>query len=286
MAGSEHGDSAPLGELMARWREDLAAWAIPERITSAVDESPWPLPAEVFARRADRAATAPAGPSFEEAWAALDPLGSVLDVGAGVGAASLPLLPRCTTLTAVDADERMLTLFAERAEAAGHHASCVAGRWPEVAPLVPVADVVTCHHVFYNVPDLDDVVRALTDHARRRVVAEVSTAHPLTSLNPLWLRFHGLVRPQRPTGADIVAILQALGLRVSVRQWRSTGGPDYGSFAELTDVTRRRLCLPPSRTGEVAEALADLGAADGHPADPGSFGRDVLTISWDGTASG
>ncbi len=286
MTESERGAGPRLGELMARWREDLAAWAIPERIISAVDESPWALPADVFARRADRSATTPEGPSFEEAWAALDPPGSVLDVGAGAGAASLPLLPRCTTLTAVDADERMLTLLAERAEAAWHHVSRVTGRWPEVAPLVPVADVVTCHHMFYNVPDLDEVVRALTSHARRRVVAEVSAVHPLTSLNPLWLRFHGLVRPERPTGEAILVILEAMGLRVQVRRWHSPGGPDYGSFAEMTDITRRRLCLPPSRAAEVAGALAEQGVTEEHPADPGSFCRDVLTFWWDGAAEG
>jgi len=74
-----------LTELLDGWRRDLAAWAIPEEITAAVAESPWVLPRQVFARRADRVRAAPAGPSFQRAWAALDPPGSVLDVGAGAG---------------------------------------------------------------------------------------------------------------------------------------------------------------------------------------------------------
>lgn len=286
MGGPELDPGAALSGLMARWREDLAAWAIPESITSAVSESPWPLPAEMFARRAARAAAEPGGPSFEAAWAALDPPGSVLDVGAGAGAASLPLLPRCTSLTAVDNDERMLTLLAQAAGARGLSATCVSGRWPEVAPMAPVADVVVCHHVFYNTPDLDAVVRALTEHARRRVIAEVSAVHPLSSLNPLWVRFHGLARPTRPTGDDILAILTAMGLAIQVRRWHSPGGPDYGSFAEFTEITRRRLCLPPSRTREVAEALAETGATQEHPAGPRSPGRDVLTLTWDAQAGG
>lgn len=284
MTRSGPGSEAQLPELLERWRADLAAWAIPEHISSGVTESPWALPGAVFARRADRSAATPGGPSFEQAWAALDPPGNVLDVGAGAGAACLPLLPRCAELTAVDADEAMLALLAERARAAGHQVSRVTGRWPDVAPRVPAADVVTCHHVFYNVPDLDAVVRALTSHARRRVVAEVATTHPLTSLNKLWGKFHGLVRPERPAGADIVAILEAMGLRIQVQEWHSPGGPDYSSFAELTEVTRRRLCLPPIRSDEVARALTELGADGPHPADPGSFGRDVLTIWWDGEA--
>ena len=49
------------------------------------------------------------------AWAALDPPGSVLDVGAGTGAACIPLLGRTTALTAVDTDPELLALLARRA---------------------------------------------------------------------------------------------------------------------------------------------------------------------------
>ena len=72
--------AAAVGALAERWRSDLAAWAIPEHITAAVADSPWVLPRTVFARRADRLAATPSGPSFEREWAALDPPGSVLDV--------------------------------------------------------------------------------------------------------------------------------------------------------------------------------------------------------------
>src|SRR5262249_58555239 len=87
---------APLTELLDRWREDLAAWAIPEHITAGVAESPWVLPRQVFARRADRLRRDPRGPPFERACEALHPPGSVLDVGSGAGAACLPLAPRPT----------------------------------------------------------------------------------------------------------------------------------------------------------------------------------------------
>jgi SAM-dependent methyltransferase len=284
-------DAAPAGSrkpdlagLLARWRDDLASWAIPACILASVPESPWVLPGKVFARRADRLSTEPAGPSFDRAWAALDPPGTVLDVGSGPGAASLPLLPRTTALTAVDADEPMLALLAERSGARGVRADCIAGRWPDVAGQVPAADVVTCHHVAYNVPDLGPFVTALTDHARRLVVIEVAYLHPLTSLNELWLRFHGLARPGRPTGVDILAILTAMGLRIGHERWSRPAGADYESFAELTDVTRRRLCLPPQRAADVADALIEAGVDPAHPQDLGSSGRDVLSIWWNGSA--
>jgi SAM-dependent methyltransferase len=273
-----------LTSLLDSWRGDLAAWAIPEHISAAVTESPWVLPRQVFARRADRLAGAPSGPSYEVAWAALDPPGSILDVGAGAGAASLPLLARATALTAVDSDAPMLALLAERAAAQGVSARCVPGSWPEAASQIPAADVVTCHHVLYNVPDLAPFVTALTGHARRLVVTEVTATHPLVTLNELWLKFHGLQRPDGPTAAGLLRILAAMGLRPSYQRWHRPGGADYASFDELTDVTRRRLCLPPERAGEVAGALVGAGADPRHPVDLGSSGRDVVTIWWAGGA--
>jgi 2-polyprenyl-3-methyl-5-hydroxy-6-metoxy-1,4-benzoquinol methylase len=272
---------ADLAELLEQWRSDLAAWAIPSSITAAVAESPWVMPRQVFARRADRLATDPGGSSYDRAWEALDPPGAVLDVGSGPGTACLPLIPRATSVTAVDSDQAMLGLLADRAAARSVQARCVLGSWPQVGPQVPVADVVTCHHVLYNVPDLGPFIKALTGHARRRVVLETAMTHPLTSLNPLWLKFHGLARPDRPTAADALAILAAMGLTIGQLSWRRPAGSDYASFDELTGVTRRRLCLPPERTAEVANALIELGVDPDDPLDLGSSGRDVLTIWWD-----
>jgi SAM-dependent methyltransferase len=269
-----------LEERLERWRADLAAWAIPEHITAAVAESPWVLPRQVFARRADRVSATPSGPSYRRAWAALDPPGSVLDVGSGAGAASLPLLPRATSLTAVDSDPEMLEKVSERSSAAGIAARTVVGRWPEIAPEAGPADVVTCHHVLYNVADVRPFVTALTASARRTVVAEITTRHPLVSLNELWLRFHGLRRPVAPTAADLIQILEAMGLRPGHETWRRPGGADYASFDEMVEVTRRRLCLPPERAAEVAAALAESGIDPEDPEDLGSSGRDVVTIWW------
>jgi len=273
-----------LGDLLDKWRADLAAWAIPEDITAAVPDSPWVLPRQVFARRADRLMREPAGPSYDQAREALDPAGAVLDIGSGAGAACLPLAPYVTTVTAVDTDQAMLTLLAERAAAAGLDLHTVCGRWPDVAAQVAPADVVTCHHVTYNVSDLGPFLAALTSHARRRVVVELTAAHPLTSLNPLWLRFHGLRRPDGPTAADLLAILSEAGVRARHTEWNRPAEADYAGFAELVEVTRRRLCLPADRASEVEGALLNLGSQRERPGDLGSSGRDVVTIWWEGTA--
>jgi 2-polyprenyl-3-methyl-5-hydroxy-6-metoxy-1,4-benzoquinol methylase len=273
-----------LAVLLDEWRADLAAWAIPEDITARAAESPWVLPRQVFARRADRMTREPEGASYDREREALAPAGAVLDVGSGAGAACLPLAPLATTVTAVDTDRDMLTLLAERAAQAGLDLHAVHGGWPAVAAQVPPADVVTCHHVVYNVPDVLPFLTALTSHARRRVVVELTTVHPLTSLNPLWLRFHGLRRPTRPTAADLLVILAEAGVTAGHTEWSRPAEADYASFAELVDVTRRRLCLPADRTSEVEAALIDLGSSRERPGDLGSSGRRVVTIWWEGTA--
>ena len=283
MRGS-FGPVASLDELLGRWRDDLSGWAIPEDITSSVTESPWVLPRQVFARRADRLTVAPAGASYERAFEALEPAGTVLDVGSGAGAACLPLVSRATGVTAVDADANMLTMLSERASAMGLDLRTVPGQWPGAAAQVPPADVVTCHHVVYNAPDVAPFLTELTRHARRRVVVETTTVHPLTVLSPLWLRFHGLTRPTTPTAADLLAIVSEMGLEARHTEWSRPAEADYASFAELADVTRRRLCLPPERASEVEAALLDMGISRNTPGDLGSSGRDVVTIWWEGTA--
>jgi hypothetical protein len=184
-------------------------------------------------------------------------------------------------MTAVDSQPDMLDLLANRAEAAGLQPRLVTGTWPAAAAEAGQADVVTCHHVSYNVPEIQPFVAALSAAARRIVVVEMTATHPLVSLNPLWLRFHGLVRPTGPTADDFLAILQAMGIPAAAERWQRPGGPDYESFAELTDVTRRRLCLPPERADEVGRALAESGVDPRQPIDLGSSGRDVVTIWWD-----
>jgi SAM-dependent methyltransferase len=278
------GNANLLAELTSRWRDDLAAWAIPEHILAGVTESPWVLPAQVFTRRADSLSAEPTGRSFEREWAALDPPGTVLDIGSGPGAASLPLAPRTTDLIAVDSSQQMLDLLSERAAARDLPVTMVHGSWPESAAQVPAADLVTCHHVLYNVPGIEAFVSALTQHARRLIVVEIAVAHPLISLNDLWQRFHGLVRPDRPTSDDVLAILAAMGIRFGSERWNRGRGPDYPTMAELVDVTRRRLCLPPGRAHDVATALVESGVDPAHPRDLGSSGSDVVTIWWNGSA--
>ena len=274
-----------LAELAARWRDDLAAWAIPDDILSAVTVSPWTSSTTLFACRADAELRTPRGPSYERALEALPPGGSVLDVGAGAGAAGLPpAAARDGSVIAVDMSADMLDELAERAAAHGVRSRCVRGRWPDVAGPSCTADVAVSKDVVYNVPELPAFFAALTAHARHRVVVEVTERHPLAPLNPLWLRLHRLRRPERPVAGDAYAIADAMGLRPRAERWtRATHGP-YGTFDDLVEVTRTRLCLPADRAGDVAAALRALGADPDEPYLPGTRHRRAMTLWWPGRA--
>jgi SAM-dependent methyltransferase len=245
------------------WRHALESWAIPPEILAGATESPWVLARQACARRTELRPESPHSPSFERAWEALDPPGSVLDIGTGAGAACLPLWPRATSMTAVDADEQLLSVLANSAEGLGLDLRRVHGRWPDVASALAPADVVTCHHVVYNVPDIEPFLAELTAHARRRVVVEMTAVHPLSFLNPLWERFHGLIRPSTPRAEDILALLEALGVSPCYEIWTPSAPVEHGSFEDLVEVTRRRLCLQPGRSAEVASALRELDGPEG-----------------------
>jgi SAM-dependent methyltransferase len=267
----------------ARWREDLAKWAIPDDFLAQAPESPWHFPVKLFASRADAVRATEPTVSNRRALEALPQGGSVLDVGCGAGAGSLALVPPASDLTGVDSSAEMLEAFMERASAVGVHAAAIEGAWPDVAGRTPLADVVVCHHVFYNVPDLGTFAARLTDHARRLVVVETTVDHPLSNLNPLWLRFHGLVRPTRPTADDAIAVLREIGLSPEREDWDAPRPGGFDTRAELVAMVRRLLCVPAERDPEIDEALGD------RPVDRnGRWGfsdRPVTTIWWPGTAA-
>ena len=136
---------------VARWRDALEALRIPAPILEAAPESPWGFPAELFRRRA--ATPDVVTPTTTRAAEVLPAGGSVLDVGCGGGATSLPLAPPAGVLIGVDEQADMLEEFRRAATEAGAEARAVHGRWPDVAPEAGLADVVVCGHVLYNVAE-------------------------------------------------------------------------------------------------------------------------------------
>lgn len=261
----------------ARWAEALAAWAVPQHILDAAPEGPWRFPPAVFAWTRERAAAerAQVTASRRRALEALPEGGTVLDVGAGGGRASLPLAPPAGLVVTVDPSVELLAAFADAADREGIDHRSVQGQWPDTAGQVEACDVVVCHHVVYNVPDLVPFAQALTDHADRRVVVELTAEHPAMNLNDAWQQLHGLHRPTTPTADDAVAVLEEMGLHVHAERSErvNQAGPDR---AEVLAFARRRLCVGPERDAEI-DAL--LGPEFESPL------RRVVTLWWDGQAS-
>jgi hypothetical protein len=248
-----------------RWAAELAAWAIDPEILAAAPESPYTFTPALFAP--DRSA---GSPLLALAAEALPCGGTVLDVGAGAGAASLPLRPG--RLHAVDGQASMLRALERAADEAGVPVTTYEGSWPELAGRVPACDVVVCSHVFYNVPDLAGFALALQRAATRRVVVELHQEHPWVPIGPLWEAVHHQGRPSGPTADLAVQVLVEAGIRPAVTGWEPApvdlGGDGFGRYVEHT---RRRLCLPADRDPEVA------GLVRRHP--PGA--RRSVVLSWD-----
>ncbi len=245
-----------------RWQQALADWAIPQSILDQAPENPWVHPPAMFRVDPTLQADSAPSPSTRVALEALVEPGTVLDVGCGGGGSCIALAEHATLLMGVDEQEAMLTNFEEAAMHRGVPSQTFVGRWPDIAKDVPAADVVVCHHVVYNVGNIEPFIRALTEHANRRIVIELPSTHPTSAFNPLWQRFWNLDRPTRPTAGDFVAVVTELGYAPHVeyftRPSRKANVPseDYIAFA------RRRLCLPASLDAEVAVALNEMGPMD------------------------
>ena len=248
-----------------RWQAELAGWAIPDEILAQAPEPPWGFPVELFRAQPEAADS----PSRRRAAEALADGGSVLDVGCGGGGAAMALAPPAGLVVGVDSAPDMLTAFAEAADAKGVGHREVEGAWPAVSAEVPVVDVVVCHHVFYNVADLPPFAAALSAHAGRRVVVEMTAKHPLTALAPLWRHFHGIDRPDGPTALLAEDVLREAGVEPTVETWTRPARPvDREVYVRMN---RRRLCLPVDAEPEVDRLMGDTA----------SLGRAVVTMWWD-----
>jgi SAM-dependent methyltransferase len=256
----------------SRWKVALDTWAIPTHILEQAPTSPWVHPPALFT--VDPAERFEETPSVTRAREALFPRGTVLDVGCGGGGSSMPLARVVTRFTGVDEQPGMLANFMTAATQRTVPAIAVVGKWPEAADRVERADVVICHHVVYNVGDIEPFVRALTASAVKRVVVELPQVHPTTPFNPLWQHFWQLDRPTEPTTLMFIDVLTELGISAQRQAFTRPVRKQRELTTDYIEFVRTRLCLPVSKDGEIASLLDSMG---------GLATVDAETVWWDVT---
>ncbi|MEJ7770347.1 MAG: class I SAM-dependent methyltransferase [Geodermatophilaceae bacterium] len=260
-----------MGRAQSYWAEQLAAWTIDPEILTAAPESPYGFPARLFGTQSGAESTRRAIAT------ALPGRGSVLDIGCGGGAASIPLAAVVGSFLAVDSSEQMLSDYAAAATATGVPVRTWLGSWSEVGEQVPRADVVVAANVVYNVPAIGDFLQTMSDHARHRVVIELTDSHPWTSMAGLWRHFHQQERPDGPTTADFLDVTSELGFDARVETFHRVTVWANAAPEVVLAFNRRRLCLPVERELEVAAAMRELP-----PAPPAS----ASTVWWDMASGG
>ena len=229
-----------------QWSHDLALWGIPKEILDQAVEKPWIHPPALF--QIPELITDSL--SHQRAREAMPIGGSVLDIGCGGGIGAFAITPPAAHVIGVDEQQAMLDLFIGNAAQYGATCETVLGQWPDVADQTPVADVVTVHHVAFNVGDIVPFLKALNSHARKRVVIEVPVIHPMSNMNEGWKHFWDLIRPTVPVASDLITVLGEIGISATIEYFESEILLDK-KVPEANAFIRRRLCLPEERQAEV-----------------------------------
>lgn len=254
---------------LENWSLSLKSWGIPQEILDQAPQSPWIHPVANFRPEGNLMVETPSRLRALEALASkTNP--SVLDVGCGGGRGAFGLTPPAVRVIGVDHQQGMLDVFADEAKQRGLEVKTILGDWPDVSAETPVADVVVCHHVYYNVQDIAPFAQALHEHATSRVVIELPQQHPLSSLSEYWKHFWNFDRPTSPTAHDAREAMESLGFDSHLELFE-VAGSSRSVTDEDVEHTRIRLCLPESRDEEIRTFM------ESHPAG----NRQLATIWWD-----
>jgi SAM-dependent methyltransferase len=252
--GTSGPGSAPAGAA-AVWREALHSWDIPAEIRARAEVDPDWHPQWLYEHRLQQL-QGRRTVSSQRAVEALPPGGSVLDVGAGAGSASLPLAFRAGRIVAVDEKADLLQAFAREADRARVEHELVQGSWPEVSKSLDDADVVVCHNALYGVMELGTFVAAMAAKARKRTVIELSESHPYSYFASLWERLHGIQRSTGPTAYDAISVItEDVGIVPEVDQWHRLSYWEGVSPEKIVTIARIRLCLPSTMDREIGSIL-------------------------------
>ncbi len=261
------------------WRQQLTDWALPLDLLASVEASPYGWSRRVWKQKGERGLDPDAGTLTTNLVSELaGASGSVIDIGAGSGRASLPLVQRGHPVTMVEPNENMLASLRELT--ATFPVEIVDGRWPEVEKEVKPHRVAMSAHVVYDVAELVPFLEAMDRTAEAGVVVEMTPNHPWSSLRDLYWEFHQLNRPAGPTTEDLAAVVIDLGREPQIERWNRPSDMVYETIDEIVEMTGRRLVLPPARWPELEERLRPriVGALGAYQVGP--LEREITTVWW------
>lgn len=262
-----------------RWRRQLEAWALPAHLLAAVDDSPYRWTKHVWKGKGQRGLDADSGtPTTAIVQGLAGEAGSVLDIGAGTGRSSFPLVLGGHPVTMVEPNPTMHSALRELVN--DQTVAIVEGRWPDVANQIETHQVVMSAHVVYDVADVVPFLKAMEDKAAAGVVIEMTPDHPWAHLRELYLEFHQLERPTGPTTEDLVSVVGELGRELELERWSRRSDMVYESTDEIVEITARRLALPSSRWPELAARLAPRIVGGPGDYQLGSLEREITTLWW------
>jgi SAM-dependent methyltransferase len=267
-----------VGCAAARWGRMLEAWALPEELLAAAEESPYGWPEAVLACMRRERDAGEDTPTLSVVRELIPGGGSLLDVGAGTGRLAVPLAREGYAVTAVEPAGPMLADLT--AAAVGLPVEIVEGRWPDAAPSVRHCDLALSAHVVYDVADIGPFVSTL-HAAADAVVIECGADHPRTALAPLYRALHGLDRPVGPTVDDLAAVVEEVtGAAPAVVRWEARRPMRFSGRDEALALYRRRLALPAARSAELEKLLGPRLHADGGEWVVDEGARRTATLWW------
>ena len=207
------------------------------------------------------------------------PGGSVLDIGAGTGRASLPLALAGHPVTAVEPSETMLSGLADAI--LGLPVTVVEGRWPASTDLVGIHRVAMCAHVVFDVADVGPFLTAMNERAAAGVVIEMTDRHPWVHLGPYYQALHSLERPLGPGWEDLMSVVkEVIGIDPSVEHWQRPTDLWFESVDEILELYAKRLLIGPDRWTELRAMLEPALVSGPGGFQVGTESRDLVTIWW------
>ncbi|MGI5837952.1 MAG: class I SAM-dependent methyltransferase [Chloroflexota bacterium] len=213
----------------------------------------------------------------------IKPWMSVLDVGSGPGKYTLPLSKLAARVVAVEPSEQMADFLLRNIIEQGiENVTIVRQRWENAD--VGHADAVLCSHVLYDVDDVEPFLLKLNAHA----IGLCFLAHHTDQYDPLfrelWQRLYGEERRPMPVFADLLQVLEEMGIPAVVAgQMRPQMRLSFATVDEAVEYCTERMALSYSDPGNrslIAAHLRDLlEMVDGRLYAPCS--SDVGVVWWE-----